>query len=371
MRITNGKIKIVFLIGGFSLGGKERQLAELIKGLPKEEYKITLIVKYADAHYMEYIRDGIKYQELNTKRFGITALIKLIKIFQREKPDIVHCWLSIGSIFMIFLRLFYKYTLIDGSIRDAFHPKGIQLIYRKIINSFARIIIANSNAGMLAYKVPFKKGKVIYNGFDLSRIENIEGQEVIRKRWNITTLYIVGMVARIDKYKDYPTFTKAINLILSKRKDITFLIVGDGDQKQAIIEMLDAGFKDYVIFTGNQSNVESFINIFNIGILVTNFKIHSEGISNSILEYMALGKPVIVSEGGGTSELVINGKTGILIRQSNVNELVEKIIYLIDNHDIAIQMGKEGRKRIEECFSFQKMIDNYNLIYSLHLIKDK
>lgn len=353
------KIKIVFLIGSFDTGGKERQLAELIKGLPKEKYAITLVVKNADAHYLEFILDGITYQELKVKRFGVFALMKLYKLLNNAKPDIVHSWLSIGSIFLILLRIFKKFKLIDGSIRDASSPKGIQLIFRKVINNFADLIIANSNAGLIAHKVPVAKGMVINNGFDFSRIEKLDNIEIIRERWKITTKYLVGIVARIDKYKDHPTFIKAANLLLSKRNDITFIIVGDGKMQPIIRDMVNTEFVNYVIFTGNQSDVESIINAFDIGVLSS----YCEGFPNTVMEYMALKKPVIATNVGGTSELVIDGKTGILVNKSNELELAEKLNYLIDHHDVRCEMGENGYQRLMNNFSLQNMCGEYSKVY--------
>ena len=80
-----------------------------------------------------------------------------------------------------------------------------------------------------------------------------------------------------------------------------------------------------IIFLGKRSNVESIINIFDVGILLTNSKVHGEGISNSIMEYMALGKPVIATRGGGTNEVVIEGENGYLIDPFNEDQLIEKI----------------------------------------------
>ena len=99
---------------------------------------------------------------------------------------------------------------------------------------------------------------------------------------------------------------------------------------------------------GRQSDVESIINISNICVLTTNVKIHGEGISNSILEYMAMGKPVIASCGGGTNEIVEDAVTGFLISPLSPRELAEKIEILIDNPEFEnpVRPRRHGKNSI-------------------------
>ena len=106
------------------------------------------------------------------------------------------------------------------------------------------------------------------------------------------------------------------------------------------------------------------MNILNIGVLLSNMSCHGEGISNSIMEYMALEKPVIATDGGGTKELVIHGENGFLIKEKNIKILVEKIEYFIDNPKQACEMGKKGKNRLEKYFSIKRMVDETFQLYT-------
>ena len=90
----------------------------------------------------------------------------------------------------------------------------------------------------------------------------------------------------------------------------------------------------------------------------------TEGISNSILEYMALGKPVIATSGGGTNEIVADLKTGFLIGTSNPEELAEKIELLLDNVKLREGMGLAGKEWIVKYFSIDLMINKYINLYN-------
>ena len=354
------RIRILFIIGSYGVGGKERQLAELIKGLPKNKYSISFIVKNADAHYLQSIETEIDYfYSLDEKRFGLRSLLKTYRKIKFIKPDIIHSWASIATIQAIIIRVFLKFKLIDGSIRDSIKPDLLARIIIRIIALYSDKIIANSKAGLLCYKIPDRKSNFIHNGFDFDRIISLEPIEKIKSKFNILSPKLVGMVARIDWQKDYPTFIKAAIIVILKRSDVKFVIVGDGEDKEKIQSMIAPGHKEKFIFTGRQSNVESIINCFDVAVLAT----FTEGISNAVMEYMALEKPVVATDGGGTSELLKDGVTGYLVREGDVYQLAEKILFLLYHEDICLRMGAEGKISIAEDFSFKKMIDRFQVEY--------
>jgi len=220
---------------------------------------------------------------------------------------------------------------------------------------FADVIIGNSNAGLRAYKAPRKKSIIIYNGFDFERIRNIIPEEIIRKQLNITSKYVVGMVATFSEYKDYPTYFQAAHKVLNRRSDITFLAIGKNTDSTLSKSYIEGRDSDHFRLIGKQSDIESLVNSMNIGVLST----FTEGISNSILEYMALGKPVIATSGGGTDEIVEDQRTGLLVSASNPDELAEKIELLLDNPQLRARMGELGKERIHKLFSIEVMTGKY------------
>ncbi|MGA6952336.1 MAG: glycosyltransferase, partial [Candidatus Sulfotelmatobacter sp.] len=119
----------------------------------------------------------------------------------------------------------------------------------------------------------------------------------------------------------------------------------------------DAG--DQVQFLGRQKDVERIASSFSIGVL-TSF---TEGISNSIMEYMMLAKPVVTTDCTGSRELVREGETGFLVPPEDPAALADRIAYLLDNPDEARRIGQAGRKHIEEHFSLKTMVDKTVDIY--------
>jgi glycosyltransferase involved in cell wall biosynthesis len=121
--------------------------------------------------------------------------------------------------------------------------------------------------------------------------------------------------------------------------------------------------ENYVEFITDCSRPEPIIGKCQIGVLATNQATHGEGISNAILECMALGKPVIASENGGNPEVVIDNRTGFLVPPGNSQAISEKLIYLLKNPEIAINMGQQGKTFVNGRFSLAKMEENYIRLY--------
>jgi glycosyltransferase involved in cell wall biosynthesis len=229
----------------------------------------------------------------------------------------------------------------------------------RITFPFSTLIIANSEAGLKSYKAPKDKSYVIHNGFDFKRIKHLQNSDIIRNELKIKTKFLIGMVASFSKYKDYKTYFDAAALVLSRRADVTFIAIGSNTDSTEAKSLIDDKYMDVIKALGKKSNIESYINAMDICVLAT----FTEGISNSILEYMALSKPVIATLGGGTSEIVKDAKTGFLIQPSNPLKLAEKINVLLNDFKLRTQMGEEGSKRIHKKFSIDSMISKYLSCY--------
>ena len=353
------------IIDSLRAGGKERQYVTLFKGLKKNpEIEIQLVL----------FRNKIYYKELNQLNTHILFLdkdkyckfCKLYKIIKEVKPDIIHTWGFKSTKFSIPFAKLCKIKLLNSSIRYATHIKKFSKLWLmgKLTFPFSDIVIANSKAGLRAHRLKeSKKYRYIYNGFDFGRITNKTSNERIKKEINVKTRYIVGMVGRFAISKDYKTFIQAAQLILRKRYDVTFLCVGNGPNLKNMQNLVDEKYKKFILFLGYRQDVERIIKIFDIGVLTTNTNGFAEGISNAIMEYMALEKPVIATDAGGNKELVVNGKTGYLIESFNSEILAEKICYLLNNKSLRESMCRKGKERLEKFFSLDRMVSDFSKIY--------
>ena len=364
-------MRILFFIDSLRSGGKERRLIELMKGIKlKPNIEFELVVMSNEIHYQEVFHLGIKIHYLirSTKK-DLSVFHKFYKICKNYKPDIVHCWDSMTAVIAVPACKLLHIKLVNGMVVDTPVKRNIfnkDWFRAKLTFPFSSMVIGNSNAGLEAYNAPSKKSYCIYNGMDLTRFDNLKEPSFIRKEIfgdESGDIFVVGMVARFDDQKDYNTLIKAATTLISYNDTIRFVLVGDGTNFNEIKSRVPVSLLSKIIFLGKRSDVESIINIFDVGILLTNTKVHGEGISNSIIEYMALGKPVIATRGGGTNEVVIDNQNGYLIDADNKDQLIEKIETLMKDKNLMDDLGKRGNQMVHEKFDLKIMTNHYITIY--------
>jgi len=361
-------MKVLFFIDCFVAGGKERRLTELMKALKaKQDIQFELVVMGTEIYYKEVLDLGIKIHYLIRKRKkDISAFGKLYKLCKEIKPDIIHCWDSMTAIYSVPICKLLHIKLVNGMVTDAPVKQNLtnkRWLRARLTFPFSNAIVGNSIAGLKAYHAPTNKSISIYNGFNFERLNKIDDPVVIRSKFNIRANYIILMIGAFNKRKDYESFIDAAKILCDKREDIEFIAVGDGENFNYISQRIGLSFAQRIKLAGNQVNVESIINISDVCVLMTNSTVHGEGISNSILEYMAMGKVVIASSGGGTNEIVEDNKTGFLVGPSNSKELSEKIEILLNNLELRKNMGLAGRQRIQDLFSIDNMVNKFVAVY--------
>ena len=354
-------MKILFFIEGLHPGGKERRLVELIKGLSKNtNFEMELVITKKEIHYQDIQSANIKILCIKRRFFKKDPIIfyKFYKITKNFKPDIIHVWSNLVAIYAIPSKVILKIPMINNQIGDVPTQENNSILGHKLSFPFSNTIIANSYAGLKAYKAPKNKSSVIYNGFDFNRILNLTDKNIIKNKFKITTKYVVGMVASFTVLKDYKTYIEAASNVLETKSDVTFLCIGSGDSN-GYQEMVEIKNRKKILFLGKQNNVESIMNVCDIGVLAT----YTEGISNALLEFSALGKPTIATFGGGTNELIVDGETGFLIKQETPNELANKILFFLNNQKDRGKFGNNARERIEKVFNIDKMITSFIDLY--------
>jgi glycosyltransferase involved in cell wall biosynthesis len=371
-----GIMKILFFIDSLNSGGKERRLTELMKQLNLDhDTNFSLVIMNKEIHYKQVLDLNIKIHYLIRKtKKDLSVFKKFYEICKAYRPDIIHCWDAMTAFYSIPSCKLLGIKLVNGLVVDTPVRKNIfnkSWLRVRLTFPFSDIIIGNSNAGLKAYKAPAKKSSTVYNGMDFSRFITIKEKPAILKEIfddSSNDFFIVGMVAAFEERKDYKTLIKAAIFLTTQHENIRFVLVGDGNDLEKIKNSVPPLLKNKIIFLGRRTDVESIINIFDIGVLLTNSKVHGEGISNSLIEYMALGKPAIATRGGGTNEVVIDNENGYLIDPGKESQLIEKIENLIEQKKLLERFGTKGYQVAREKFDLKIMTSNYIKIYQ-NLIK--
>jgi glycosyltransferase involved in cell wall biosynthesis len=361
---------ILFFIDSLRAGGKERRFVELLKGLKSfPSIQFEIVVMSEDIHYREVFSLEKKIHFLlRKKKKDLSVFKKFYKICKLYKPDIVHTWDDMTAIISIPTCKLLNIKLINGMVADTPVKRLLNKswLMAKLAFPFSDKIIGNSKAGLTAYGAPSRKSVCIYNGLDFTRFENLNDANHFRKEifGQINNgKVVVGMVAAFEPRKDYKTLIKGAISLLSSNASLRFVLVGNGSEFIELKNSVPAQFKDKIIFLGRRNDIESIVNLFDIGVLLTNSKVHGEGISNSIIEYMALAKPVIATRGGGTNEIVIDNENGFLINTKDSNEFINNLQRLIINKELRNQLGSRAFETAHQKFDLKKVTAEYVSVY--------
>ncbi|MGD0192704.1 MAG: glycosyltransferase [Rhizomicrobium sp.] len=365
---TRAPIRILHVIHSLVAGGIERQLLELLKGMKDDPGFVSELVLLSDViQYDAFWSLGIKAHFLpRAVRYDPMIFLRLHRVMREFRPHIVHAWSSMCSFYSAPLARLAGAKVVNAFVQDA--PAGLtwrnrDFLRGKLTIPFSDVVVANSRAGLSAYRVPPRKGICIVNGFDPGRIAFLMPAAEMRRMLRISTPHVVGMVASFSDRKDWDSFFRAARTVTAMRDDVTFIAVGDGPNRQRYETMLSSDPSARIRMLGLRQDVESVVNTFTIGVLTSNAAVHGEGIANAIMEYMAVGKPVLATECGGTREIVEDGQTGYLLSPNDVETLVGHIVRLLDDSDLCARSGEAGRLRIEQEFSLARMIDAHARLY--------
>ncbi|OQP57733.1 group 1 glycosyl transferase [Niastella vici] len=363
MKLNNYRKRILFFIGSFKGGGKERRLIELLSYLSgKDRYELLVVVTDPIVDYPAFYNLNLTCRIIKKKwqKNDLTVFYQFYKICRQFKPHLIHTWGRMQTFYALPAVIGQGIRLVNGQITSA-PPHAARWSLKKLIDcinfNFSTVILSNSRAGIEAYRPPFAKMKIIYNGISFQRFEHLPPLERVRLKYGITTPFAVVMVATFSANKDYKLFFSIAEKITKQRNDITFIAVGDSckDPDACARYQELTRCNPLIKMTGRIYDVEAVVNCCTVGVLFSNTAVHGEGISNAIIEYMSLGLPVIANDAGGTKEIVQHNVNGYLVTRQSQTEISGMILSLIDNPEKCTAFGKAGRKIIEATFSIDRM----------------
>jgi glycosyltransferase involved in cell wall biosynthesis len=231
------------------------------------------------------------------------------------------------------------------------------------------IFVSKEAKQTFAISLPAMKSRVIYDAIEVPTADMKESSTSVRLELGVPDgCTLVGMVARVSRQKDYFTLADSAAEILAKHPNTRFLIVGDNSlvslnlshYGEVVEKLEELGIADRFIFTGHRTDVSRLITAMDICVLCT----HREGFPLSILETMAMQKPVVATAVGGIPEIVIPGVTGYLHQHGNSKELADAIMCLIEDPAKANQMGLTAREHVRLNYSRQTFSDEVLKAYS-------
>lgn len=362
------KIKILFFIGTLRAGGKERRLIELLTYLKsKGLYEMEIVFTSYEIHYPDFFSLGIPFEVIK-KEFSKndpTVIYKFYNICKRKKPHIIHSWGKVQSFYTLPTIIFQHISLINSQITSAppdTSKFSLENMVNQLIFHFSTVVLANSKAGIRAFYPPSNKSRLIYNGINLNRFENLPDKLQVKAKYSLNTPFVVVMIASISPKKDYSMFYRVASKVMARRTDVSFIGAGayfphDPEFKK-ITDLTQNNPNMH--FVGRINDVEALVNCCDIGMLFSPF---GEGISNTLLEYMALGKPVIANKIGGNTEIITNNQNGYLVENESEEDISKLIIDLIDDEEKRERFGAFSKQFIRDKFTIEKMGQAFEQVY--------
>jgi glycosyltransferase involved in cell wall biosynthesis len=370
------QINVVYLIGQLSCGGTERQLLLLIKHLNRDRFRPWVICLSNETSMIS------EFQEIDCPVivFGrprdgrIVTFLRVLKMLRKIRPAIVQsfgfasrlavlvsrlagCRINISSI-----RTDPMWNSVAGRLLDAISFRASDVV---LANSRHAIRVAQ--ARNMAGSTPFH---LVYNGLNLEEFDHASDEplskpEVVDGSFSPKTRAICS-VASLKDIKDIRTLVDAFAIVNAEVDDVELWIVGDGPQKTELIEhTIQGGFEEKVRFWGLRLDIPAILRRSAIGVNSSLV----EGLSNAIVEYMAAGLPVVVTDVGGSPEAVLNDFNGILVSPRDPSAMATAILRLLKNPELAQRMGKRGRQRAEDVFSVDRMVSETQGTYQ-HFISN-
>jgi len=367
---------IAHVIYRLGVGGLENGLVNLINAIPSNRYRhaIICVENYTDFRH-RIKRDDVEIIALNKRKgHDIKLYFRLLKVLRELKPDIIHTRnLSALEAQLVAVIARVKVRVHSEHGRDISDLTGENFKYntlRRSIYPFVShfITVSKDLETWLTTLLAVSPDRIsqIYNGVDHLRFfpDVSQSRRHGPEGFFVENAFVVGSVGRMEEVKNYPNLVKAFLRIFEQqseaRERLRLMIVGDGSTRQECVRLVqEAGAEKYVWFPGERSDIPELMRMMDLFVLPS----LAEGISNTILEAMSSGLPVVATRVGGNVELVEDEKTGKLVTSGNVVELAEAILEYYTESELLALHGQSARQRIEAEFSMASMINSYLSVY--------
>lgn len=379
------KIKVLRIIGRLNVGGPAIHTVLLTDKLDPRLYE-TILVTGTEGETegsMRYLAEerGIKpvvIPEMGREislREDITALWKLIRLIQREKPDIIHTHTAkagfLGRIAAICTgRRKRLYHTFHGHVFHSYFGERKTRAFIKIEQFLGRRtdrIIAVSDRTreeLLGYEIAEPdKIIVVPLGLDLAPFARCEehSDEFRRELGVGDDEVLIGIVARLVPVKDIPNFLAAAKHVLAEIPSARFVIVGDGELRDALqAEARELSLGDRVIFAGYRRDLPRIYAGLDLVVLSS----LNEGLPVSLIEAMSSAKVAISTRVGGVPNLLVEGETGFLCPPSDSQALAEKIVLAISQRERWQEMGAKARQYALSRYNIDRLVMDIERLYA-------
>ena len=367
------KRKVLYLIDKLELAGAQRHLVTLLKKMDRSRFEPAVACLMGEGSFAEEVRAlGVPVTALGVKRIygfsGIAGLLKLARLLKKEKIDILHSFMFSENILGAMAAHWAQTPMVitcrrDTGILSEGKPRHF-LAYRLTNRWVDRILCVSEAIRTLVIRTERAleaKVLTIPNGAQIETPLSPERKAAEREKWGVPKeALLVAIVANLSWIKDHETFFKAAERVKREKPNVRFWVIGEGAlRKKLEKQVASLKLRQEVRFFGRVADPKPLLSLADISVNAS----LSEGMSNTILESMALGIPVVATDVDGNPETVADGKTGLLVPPKNPEAMAEAILRLAKDASLAAKMGKAGRDRIRRELNLDRMVRANETLY--------
>lgn len=365
---TMRRLKVMHIVHGLQTGGMENGVVNLCNRLDPARFELS-ICAFEPGGALEARLDVSRVKLLAVRRRvgnDPTVPIRLAWTFWRTRPDIVHthCWVTLVEGYLA-ARMAGIASVIhsEHGIMEE-RPRNVR-VQRWLWHRAAQVTAVSAPlAERMASVVGFSRDRiqVIPNGVDTESFRPLEiNDSQLRQRLGLPAEgFLIGMVARLVPVKNHAGVFHALARLRERNIEADLVLAGDGPLRTALQRLAeDLHIQEHVHFLGDVAHVGHLLNSLDVFVLNS----HSEGMSNTILEAMACGIPVVATSVGSNSTLVAEGESGCLTPPDNYDALAQALAKLAEQQVLRRSMGKAARLRIEKHFGITSMVEAYRQLY--------
>lgn len=368
--------KLIHLITGLNTGGAEMMLYKLLSKINRTKFDVSVISLTDVGPIGKKIEElGIPVMGLGMKR-GIPNpffLFKLAKILKREKPDILQTWMYHADLMGLLAGRFAEVkNIVWGIHHSNLDPKSNKRMTLKVVKMCAilskypnKIICCSDSSLKVHSQVGYSKDRIVVipNGFDIKKFSpDSQANAMLKCHLSIPNdSILVGLIARWDSLKDHHNFIQAAKIVAAYLPKVRFILCGDNidTSNHLLVQWIkDTGVEKSFYLLGRREDINVIMSALDLLVLSSK----GEAFPNVLGEAMACEVPCVTTDVGDSAYIV--GDTGFVVPPKDPKALADAIIrYFNLSVEERKQMGKRARKRVENHFALDLVVEKYESIY--------
>ena len=364
------RIRVVEVLATGSNGGAQEHLYSLVTRIDRTRFETSVVSLSSGSAVRKLQRAGIQVLVIEDPDDAI-AVGALAAHLAGIRPDVIHnhmyraelvgtrAAIALGEIGL--RRPYVVSTVHSSRVRSAEDREQLRRLTPDMdrLIAVSRSIVAKlGDEGRLDAGPPVD---LIYNGVDLQRYDHQEPCCTLRDEYGMEPgSQIVGVVARLEPEKGHPTLLEAWPAVLRAAPDAYLLVIGEGSLREALERQArDLRIAHRVVFTGRRDDVPAVTAALDVAVLPS----YREAQGLSILEALALARPIVASNVGGIPEMIEDGVTGLLVEPHDTDGLAQAISRLLVDHPYADMLARQGHDMVHDRFCIELMVEAVEAIY--------